>query len=171
MSDCLQTFWHAHLGIAPHQRSSVGIPTTWHGTPFATCTSVENQSLPYAVVTFSRQPSVAYFLKGVLDCAGFTTIAASSSAQDLEAAVERMHPDAIVYDVSFPFTENWRQLQELRGRTAIGNIPVVITTSEARELFRRVGVSSAIEIFRRPDDVTEIREAITGAIRANVPAS
>jgi DNA-binding NarL/FixJ family response regulator len=144
----------------------VGISTTPHGTGFATPAVVENETLPYAVVTFSRQPSVAYFLKGVLDCAGFTTIAASSSPQDLEAAVERMHPDAIVYDVSFPFAENWDQLQELRA--TLGNIPVVITTSEARELYRRVGVSSAIEIFRRPDDVTEIREAITGAIRANV---
>jgi CheY-like chemotaxis protein len=148
----------------------VGNPTTRHGTAFATPILVEKQTLPYAVVTFSRQPSVAYFLKGVLDCAGFTTIAASSSPQELEAAVERVHPDAIVYDVSFPFMENWDQLQELRSR-AIADIPVVITTSEARELYRRVGVSSAIEIFRRPDDVTEIRDAITGAIRANVPPS
>jgi DNA-binding response OmpR family regulator len=145
--------------------------TTRHGTAFATRRGVDNQTLPYAIVTFSRQPSVAYFLKGVLDCAGFATIAASSSPGDLEAAVERMHPDAIVYDVSFPFTESWRQLQELRGRSTIGNIPVVITTSEARELFRQVGVSSAIEIFRRPDDVSEIRDAVTGAIRANAPAS
>lgn len=149
----------------------MGNPTTRHGIAFATPTVVDTQSLPYAIITFSRQPSVAYFLKGVLDCAGFVTIVASSSPEDLEAAVERIRPDAIVYDVSFPFIENWRQLQELQGRPSIGTIPVVITTSEARELFRQVGVSSAIEIFRRPDDVSEIRDAIIGAIRSNALAS
>jgi len=40
----------------------------------------------------------------------------------------------------------------------------VITTSDARELKRRVGVDDAIEIFRRPDDLSEIRSAVIGAI-------
>ena len=121
------------------------------------------------VVTFSPQPSVAYFLKGVLDCAGFAVVASSSNIDELDAAIQRTQPDAIVYDVSFPFVESWNQLQELRTRATAHDIPVVITTSEARELQRRIGVTAAVEIFRRPDDIAELRRTMQHAIEAATP--
>ena len=40
-------------------------------------------------VTFSPQSSVAYFLKGVLDCAGFDVCAAVSTPEELEAIVSK----------------------------------------------------------------------------------
>lgn len=127
------------------------------------------QAIPAGiVVTFSPQPSIAYFLKGVLDCAGFTVVAAASDLDELEARVELVRPDAVVYDVSFPFTENWHNLQQLRSRGALRNVPVVITTSEARELYRRVGVSDAIELFRRPDDIAALREAVCATIERSL---
>ena len=117
-------------------------------------------------VTFSPQSSVAFFLKGVLECAGLTVSAATSSPADLEAEVGRVRPNAIVYDVSFPFAQNWQELQEIRRRPTLRNVPVVVTTSEARELFRATGCSSAIELFARPNDVAPFRRALLGAIRA-----
>jgi CheY-like chemotaxis protein len=118
----------------------------------------------YVVVAFSPQPSLAYFMKGVLDCAGLTAIAASSNPEEIEALAQRARPDAVVYDVSFPFVENWDRLQELRTRPALSDIPFVITTSEAQELERRVGVSTAIELFSRPKDVQEFQSAVRSAI-------
>src|SRR5256885_343033 len=112
----------------------------------------ENTQVAMAV-TFSPQSSVAYFLKGVLDCAGFEVCGAVSTLEELETLVRRNRPDAIVYDVSFPFASNWKMLQDVRSRPALRNIPVVVTTSEPRELFRATGCSSAIEVFTRPDDV------------------
>lgn len=120
-------------------------------------------------VAFSPQSSVAYFLKGVLDCAGLTVTSAVSDYDELDALVRATPPDAIVYDVSFPFAANWQKLQELRARPAFRRIPVIVTTSEARELFRATGYSSAIEIFARPDDVSELRTALLGAIDAIAP--
>jgi CheY-like chemotaxis protein len=117
-------------------------------------------------VTFSPQSSVAFFLKGVLECAGLTVSAATSSPEDLEAEVGRVRPNAIVYDVSFPFTLNWQQLQEIRCRPLLRNVPVIVTTSETRELFRATGCSAAIELFARPNDVAPLRQALLGAIRA-----
>ncbi len=70
----------------------------------------------HVAVTFSPQLSVAYFLKGVLDYAGFGVCAAVSSPDELELIVSQERPDAVVYNVSFPFAENWQSLQELRGR-------------------------------------------------------
>ena len=124
------------------------------------------ESRSYVVLAFSPQPSFAYFLKGVLDCAGLAAIASSSSAEDLEALAQRARPDAIVYDVSYPFTENWRQLQDVKNRPALRHIPFVITTSEAQELFRRVGCSSAIELFARPSDLAAFQSAVRNAIES-----
>ena len=124
----------------------------------------------YVAVTFSPQPSVAYFLRGVLDSAGFTVAEAAFRPDDFELAIERSHPDVIVYDVSYPFRENWQQCQQLLGRAAASDIPVVITTSEQRELKRTVGVSAAVELFRRADDVTELRQVVRQAIETSHPA-
>ena len=121
-------------------------------------------SRSYVVVAFSPQPSLAYFLKGVLDCAGLSAIASSSSPDDLERLAERVRPDAIVYDVSYPFSENWQQLQQVRNRAALRLVPFVITTSEAHELFRRVGCSTAIELFARPSDLAAFQSAVRSAI-------
>jgi CheY-like chemotaxis protein len=120
-------------------------------------------------VTFSPQPSVAYFLRGVLDSAGYAVAEASFHPDDLETAIHRNRPDVIVYDVSYPFTENWHQCQQFLQREALSDIPVVSTTSEQRELRRTVGVVAAVELFRRPDDVTELRQAVRKAIEASGP--
>jgi len=76
----------------------------------------------------------------------------------------------IVYDVSFPFRKHWQMLQYLRSLPALRNVPVVVTTSEPRELFRATGCTSAIEVFTRPDDVSEFRHALQKAIEAVAPA-
>jgi len=123
----------------------------------------------YVVLAFSPQPSFAYFLKGVLDCAGLTAIASSSSVEDLEGLAQKARPDAIVYDVSYPFTENWHQLQEVKNRPALRDVPFIITTSEAQELFRRVGCSSAIELFARPSDLAAFQSTVRNVIETAAP--
>jgi CheY-like chemotaxis protein len=123
----------------------------------------------FVAVTFSPQSLVAYFLKGVLECAGLMVTSATSSVEALESCVLRRRPDAIVYDVSFPFATNWRTLQEVRGLSAFRNVPVVVTTSDARELFKATGCSKAIEIVVRPENIVALRQALRGAIEAAVP--
>jgi CheY-like chemotaxis protein len=123
----------------------------------------------YVVVAFSPQPSLAYFLKGVLDCAGMTVVASSSTLDDLETVTERVRPDAIVYDVSYPFAENWSTLQRAREHPALRDVPVIVTTSEAQELFRRVGYAGAIELFARPKDLAAFQTAVRAAIRTTAP--
>jgi len=127
-------------------------------------------SRPYVAVTFSPQASVAYFLRGVLDSAGFVVAEASFRPDDLEAAIQRARPDVIVYDVSYPYRESWRQCQQLLRQAAASEIPVVITTNEQREFRRSAGVSAAVELFKRPDDVMELREAVRRAVEGGKPA-
>jgi DNA-binding NarL/FixJ family response regulator len=124
----------------------------------------------YVAVTFSPQPSVAYFLRGVLDSAGFMVAEAAFRPDDFEVAIERSHPDVIVYDVSQPFEENWRQCRQLLRRASLNDIPVVITTSEQHEFRQTVGIPAAVELFKRADDVTALRQAVKRAIETSSPA-
>jgi DNA-binding response OmpR family regulator len=123
-------------------------------------------SRSYVAVTFSSQPSVAYFLRGVLDSAGFAVSSASFRPDDFEVAIQRNRPDVIVCDVSYPFRENWQQCQQALKQAGATDIPVVITTSERCELQRMVGISADVELFRKPDDVTELRRAVRRAIQS-----
>lgn len=118
----------------------------------------------YVVLTFSPQPSVADFLKRIVDQAGFDS-RATSTVDELHDAAAAVIPDAIIYEIGFPFTDNWRQLSELRTRAALQRVPIVITTPDAQELHRRLGVP-ALELFRKPDDLSAFREAVLQAIQA-----
>jgi DNA-binding response OmpR family regulator len=123
---------------------------------------METPTGEYVVLTFSPQPSVADFLKRIVGEAGFASQAVSS-LDDLQDAVTKAVPDAIIYEVGFPFSDNWHQLTELRMNTAVRHVPFVITTGDAHELFRRVGVP-ALELFRKPDDLSVVRDALLSAI-------
>jgi CheY-like chemotaxis protein len=123
---------------------------------------------PYQVVAFSPQPSVARFLQEVLTAAGFNVVAACFTRADLEAAVERVERAAVVYDVSFPFKENWSAYQQLAATRAFRDVPVVIATSEAPALFKAVGATAAFELFRRPDDASVVRETVSRVIDARL---
>ena len=140
------------------------------GTEFAPCRSMSSQPAEYVAVTFSSQPSVAYFLKGVLDCAGFMSVA-SSSVDELDLLLQQVRASVLVYDLSYPFQENWRALQRLRRSTVLQHLPVVITTSEAPALYQALGIAADVEIFRRPDDVTELRRIVRQTIDAAVHAA
>jgi hypothetical protein len=138
---------------------------TWIAVPLVMADAVRD----HIVVTFSPQPSVAAFLQRIVDAAGFTSNATASTVEELETLVKSVSPDAVVYEIGFPFAANWHQLVEARQRPCLQNMAFVITTGDARELYRRVGVPAAIELFRKPDDFTELRGAILGAIREAAP--
>jgi DNA-binding NarL/FixJ family response regulator len=70
----------------------------------------------------------------------------------------------IVCDVSYPFKENWLRCHQALKQAGACDIPVVITTSEQHEFRRMIGISPDVELFRRPDDVTELRAAVRRAI-------
>lgn len=118
----------------------------------------------YVVLTYAQQPSIADFLKRLVDSVGFASLAASSP-DELETLIQAVVPDAVVYEVAFPFGESWHRLTQLRNRPEFRSIPFVVTTPDAPELYRRVGVR-AMELFRKPDDLNELKQVVLGAIGA-----
>ncbi len=118
---------------------------------------------PYVVV-FSPEPRVAYFLKGVLDSAGFAATATSLQPDDVLLAVERTRPDVIVFDVTRRVAGTWDSLERLRRWPLVRDIPVVIVTSDALAVDGDADICPAIELSGRPDDVTHVREAVRRAV-------
>jgi DNA-binding response OmpR family regulator len=102
----------------------------------------------------------------MLNEAGFTSLAVWSSVEELEHEVGERQPDAIVYEVGIPFAEHWRSLQDVCARPAFRAVPVVIATAAPPETYRRAGVSTALDTFRRPNDVATVRAAVRAAIDA-----
>lgn len=114
------------------------------------------------VLTYSSQPSVADFLRRIAHAAGFDSHAASSPAE-LKAVATRLRPDVVLYEIGFPFTDQWEQFTQLRREAALQHLPFVLTTPDASETLRRIGVH-ALELFRKPDDLSEIRHAVLTAV-------
>lgn len=123
-----------------------------------------DSSTHYVAITFSPRPSIAYFLKGVLDCAGFTVTATSSRPDDVVSVVERSRPDVIVYDISQPIAEARRSLARLRRRPLLRGIPVVLVTSDARACDGAAGVRVAVALCGQLDEVKQLREAVSHAV-------
>lgn len=118
----------------------------------------------YVAVTFSPQPSVAYFLKGVLDCAGFTATAISSRPDDLVGFAQRARADVIVYDVNQPGAEARKRLARLRRLRLLRDVPIVVVTSDPQAVDRAVGARTAIALAGRVEDVKRLREAVRSAV-------
>jgi CheY-like chemotaxis protein len=104
----------------------------------------------HVVVAFSRQPSVADFVKTILEEAGYEAIACWSTVDDLERAVSDSNPCAIVYEVGFPLDAELEQLREVRVRRGLAGIPLVIATPAPAALYQHCGIARALEIFTRP---------------------
>jgi len=120
----------------------------------------------HVVVAFSRQPSVADFVKTILEDAGYKAIACWSTVDDLERAVSECNPGAIVYEVGFPLGAELEQLRQVRLRRGLAGLPIVIATPAPAALYQRCGIARALEIFTRPSKLA-VETALQASIRAH----
>ncbi len=123
----------------------------------------------HVVAVFSHEPMTTDFLKRALDSAGFATFAAPSDLAGLEAFVQAVEPDAVVVDVAASADSEWQDLVRLRNRPPFRDIPLVITTGDAREGERHLagtasGVARIVEMFTSGDDLRNLRAAVHTAI-------
>lgn len=122
------------------------------------------------LIAFSRQPSVADFMKRFLEDAGYSAIACWSTLEDLERVVSDTQPAAIVYEVAFPLATEWERCCEARRRPTLVHIPLVIATPAPPDLYRHVGMPDALDVFTRPSK-HEVEVALRSAVelRPRIP--
>ena len=98
----------------------------WHRA----CLNCGNAPRSSCMIAFSRQPSVADFMKGILEEAGYAAIACWSTLDDLERAVSDHCPAAVIYEVGFPLAAEWERFCEARRRPTLG--PLAARARHAR---------------------------------------
>jgi DNA-binding response OmpR family regulator len=102
------------------------------------------------LIAFSQQPSVAEFMKRILEEAGYNTIACWSTVDDLERIVDENDPGAVVYEVGLPFASELNRFQDICRRPALAHKPFVIATPAPQALCHRFGLTGTLDIFTRP---------------------
>ena len=105
-----------------------------------------------AIVTYivSAGNPVADFMKGILEEAGYAAIASWSTVENLERAVSDHCPAAVLYEVGFPLAAEWERFCEARRRPTLAHVPFVLATPAHPDLYQRVGISEALDVFTRP---------------------
>lgn len=72
----------------------------------------------------------------------------------------RHDPDVIVFDIPPPYDDNWTFVTTLCQLPAMHGRGVVITTTHKLHLERLVGATGAVEIVGKPNDTSEVIEAV-----------
>lgn len=86
----------------------------------------------------------------------------------VRAFVAKHQPDVIVFDISFPYEQNWHRCQEFHEVHDLRKIPVVLTTTNEQALTDMVGPTPTIEIVGKPYDLERLAEVVARALSATV---
>jgi DNA-binding NtrC family response regulator len=75
-------------------------------------------------------------------------------------------PQAVIYDITPPYEQNWTFLAMLRRLDVMQGRAVVVTTTHKANLESLVGPTEAIEIIGKPYDVAQVVAAVTRALES-----
>ena len=75
-------------------------------------------------------------------------------------------PDVVIYDVGMPYASSWDLLEVIRTSPPLQSQPFVITTPNKRKLEEAVGLTSALEIGGREEDLRRVSKALEAATDA-----
>jgi DNA-binding NtrC family response regulator len=88
----------------------------------------------------------------------------SNGEQDVQAFFAQHDPQALIWDISIPYEENWAFFCRIEESGALDGRGVVLTTTNKRALDALVGATPAFELIGKPYDLDEIIGAIRRAL-------
>jgi hypothetical protein len=85
---------------------------------------------------------------------------------DFKNFMVKHNPEVVIFDISPPYDENWYFFTTMRDADVMRGRGSVLTTTNKNRLDEVVGADSdAIEIVGKPQDVQQIRTALTAETR------
>jgi DNA-binding response OmpR family regulator len=122
------------------------------------------------VALFNASDDTMAMVQRMLDAAGFRCLVGclskfKSGAVAFAHYLAANEPEAVIFDVSLPYKENWDFVKRLREDKAMEGRGVVLTTPNKLRLDEAVGRDSeACEIVGKPYDLAQIKVAIDAAL-------
>jgi DNA-binding response OmpR family regulator len=125
-----------------------------------------------AVLNTSEE--VAEAIEAALRAEGWSTAAGYTidfkrGRADLTAFLREHDPRVVVWDIAFPYAENWAFYQEAHALPAMQGRRIVLTTVNQRALERVAGEAAFLELLDRPVSFDALRATVRAALAASPP--
>ncbi|HJR18927.1 MAG TPA: response regulator [Actinomycetota bacterium] len=120
---------------------------------------------PPLILIVEDDPTVQNLLRTIMETEGYDAITAADGLEGLLKA-EIRHPSVIILDIMMPNVDGERVLEEMRTRSDLSAVPVLIVTgrADAHDAFDRlVGARNVITKPFDPDQLTgRVAELLAG---------
>ena len=127
-------------------------------------TTAELMDRPLALV-IEDDPVTSQRLTAEVQHAGFRVAHAQDGDEAIRKALEIL-PDLIVMETVLPRRDGWEVLQELRGRAATADVPVLVcSVTENRSLMEHLGVNAYVAKPWPPGALEEQLQLLTAGIK------
>jgi DNA-binding response OmpR family regulator len=126
---------------------------------------------PPTVAVFNASEDTVAFVGSFFEEQGFHVVSQSWPAFDplraevADAFLSQHRVDVVIFDVSFPYQENWQHFVDFKKLLDGRKVPVVLTTTNERALRDLVGSTDALEIVGKPYDLDQLAMAVRTAIQ------
>jgi DNA-binding response OmpR family regulator len=123
------------------------------------------------IAVFNASEDTVAFVRLFFEQQGFHVVTQSWPAYDplradvADAFVSQHAADAVIFDVSLPYDENWQHFETFKKMLDGRKVPVVLTTTNKRALTEMVGTTGALEIVGKPFDLDHLASAVRNAIQ------
>ena len=123
------------------------------------------------VAVFNASEDTVAFVGLFFEQQGFHVVSQSWPAFDplraeiAEAFLSQHCVDVVIFDVSFPYQENWQHFVDFKKLLDGRKVPVVLTTTNERALRDLVGSTDALEIVGKPYDLDQLAMAVRTAMQ------
>lgn len=121
----------------------------------------KHQSLPTVAVLNSNSDFLE-LIRHFLNAEGFVAVTLSMSRVkngevELVEFIREHTPKVIVYDIAFPYRENWTQCEQVRNLEACENIEFILTTPNLDALEHMIGKQvGAFELIEKEIDLRKV---------------
>jgi hypothetical protein len=128
----------------------------------------KQQTLP-TIAILNTSIDFLNILQLMLNAEGFVTVTIlisdiKSGDVDLVEFIQQYDPKVILYDIAFPYQENWMQYQHARKLEVMQDRQFVLTTPNIDGLESKLGTSvKAFEVVDRDIDLRKVIEAVKEA--------
>ena len=121
------------------------------------------------VAVINNSEEVVEFLRLALEASGYrhvteTVLTFKRGQQELQQFLATHAPQAVIWDIAFPYAENWALFCRVRDSGVLAGCGVVLTTANKRALEEWVGPTSTLELVGKPYDVEDILGALARAL-------